>query len=251
MKSKLFKTIQNSLQVLGINKGDALMVHSSLGALGKFPDKAQIVTKVLLETVGDEGTLLMPALSYETVTTENPVFDQKNTPSCVGYLTEYFRNQPGVRRSLHPTHSVCVLGSKSEYFVDNHMLDNTPCGSNTPLIKLREIGGKILFLGCSLNSNTSMHGVEELSAPEYLYGEEIEYKLETENGDVYQKKYIPHNFKGFQQCYDRVLNILSNDDYSFGKVLTADAYLIKAIPLWEKAHKKLCENSSYFVDRIE
>lgn len=250
MKLDFLETIQNSLQVLGLHKGDVLLVHSSLGALGKFPDKAQIVTEALLNTIGDEGTLLMPALSYETVTKERPVFNQKNTPSCVGWLSEFFRNQPGVRRSLHPTHSVCALGKKSNYFIDNHLSDNTPCGYYSPFRKLREIGGKILFLGCSLNANTSMHGVEELSVPEYLYGGEIQYKLETENGDEYQKKYIPHNFKGFQQRYDRVLNILSRDDYSFGKVLTAGTYLIKTIPLWEKSHKKLSDNPLYFVDRI-
>jgi len=250
MKSVFFETIQNNLKVLGLNRGDALLVHASLGALGKFHDKAQIVTEALLNTVGEEGTLLMPALSYETVTKERPVFNQKHTPSCVGWLSEYFRNQPGVRRSLHPTHSVCALGEKSDYFIDNHLSDHTPCGYYSPFRKLRDIGGKILFLGCSLNANTSMHGVEELVAPEYLYDGEIQYKMELENGDVYQKKYVTHNFKGFQQRYDRVLNILSSDDYSFGKVLTAGTYLIKAIPLWEKSQKKLSDNPLYFVDRM-
>ena len=251
MNSELIKKIQNGLQKLGINNGDALVVHSSLGALGKFPDKAQVVTEALLKTVGNEGTLLMPALSYETVTRENPFFSSRNTPSCVGWLTEYFRNQPGVKRSLHPTHSVCAIGNKTDYFIDDHSLDNTPCGSNSPFRKLKETGGKILFLGCGLHANTSMHGVEELSVPEYLFDEEIEYSLENENGEVFQKKYIPHNFKGFQQRYERVVNLLSNEDYTFGKVLNGDAYVIEAIPLWGKAHKKLKDDSLYFVDKIK
>ncbi len=250
MRSELPNSIKNRLQDLGINKGDSIIVHSALGALGKIPEKAQLITEILKGIIAYEGTLLMPALSYETVTKENPVFNQKNTPSCVGWLTEYFRNLPGVKRSIHPTHSVCAIGRKSNYFIDNHALDNTPCGSNSPFRKLRETGGKILFLGCSLKSNTSMHGVEELTVPKYLYGEEIEYTMETEKDGVYKKKYIPHNFKGFQQRYDRVTDILSNDDYAFRKILGADTYLINSIPLWEKAHKKLSENPLYFVDEI-
>ena len=54
--------------------------------------------------LGEKATLLMPALSYEIVTKENPVFDQVKTPSNVGFQTEYFRTQPGVLRSVHPTH---------------------------------------------------------------------------------------------------------------------------------------------------
>ena len=251
MNTKLFKTIQQGLFNLGISKGDDLIVHSSLSALGKIPDKAQVITSILLDTLGEEGTLLMPALSYESVTRDNPFFSQQSTPSCVGWLTEYFRNLPGVRRSIHPTHSVCAIGRRSSYYLNDHLLDHTPCGRNSPFRKLKEAGGKILFLGCSIRANTSMHGIEELSVPEYLFDREIEYTIETDPGDVYQKKYIPHKFVGFEQRYDRVKDILSKDDCAVGKVLDADVFLMKAVPLWEKAHDKLCRNPLYFVDRID
>ena len=251
MNTELSKAIKQSLFSLGVRRGDDLMVHSSLRALGKIPDKAQTITSILLDALGDQGTLLMPALSYESVTRENPFFSQKSTPSCVGWLTEYFRNLPGVRRSVHPTHSVCAVGRGTGHYLNDHLLDHTPCGRNSPFRKLGEGGGKILFLGCSIRSNTSMHGIEELSVPEYLFDREIEYTIEPDPGDVYQKKYIPHNFAGFEQRYDRVEHILSQDDYAVGKVLEADLFLMKAAPLWEKAHHRLCRNPLYFVDRID
>ncbi|MCY1723180.1 AAC(3) family N-acetyltransferase [Prolixibacteraceae bacterium Z1-6] len=86
------------------------MVHSSLKALGDYPDKAQMVTEALLQTIGEEGTLLIPTLTYETVTAENPVFNVENTQSCVGGLTEYFRKQPGVKRSIHPMEVLHLTG---------------------------------------------------------------------------------------------------------------------------------------------
>ncbi|MFP6646122.1 MAG: AAC(3) family N-acetyltransferase, partial [Candidatus Latescibacterota bacterium] len=46
-----------------------------------------------------------------------------------------------------------------------------------PLRKLRDLGGQLLFLGCGLRPNTSMHGVEELVEPPYLFGDDITYTL--------------------------------------------------------------------------
>jgi aminoglycoside 3-N-acetyltransferase len=250
MATEIFKTASENLKALGIHKGDTVLVHSSLRTLGNYPNKAQMITEALKKSVGDDGTLLMPALTYKTVTKKNPVFNIKETPSCVGWLTEYFRTQPGVQRSLHPTHSVCAFGKNTEYLIGDHQLDNTPCGKYSPFRKLRDVNGKILFLGCSLNANTSMHGVEELSEPGYLFGKELEYTLILGNGDILKKKYITQNFRGFEQHYDRILNILSQDDYSFGKVLMADCYLMQSNSLWEKAHKQLCDIPFYFVEKI-
>ena len=249
MKGELYRILLKGLNILGIHEGDTILVHSSLGSLGKYENKAGIVVGVLLELLGENGTLLMPTLSYETVTEENPVFNLEETPSCVGGLTEYFRSLSNVKRSLHPTHSVCCMGKNTDYYIEGHCNDNTPCGENSPFRKLKDQRGKILFLGCSLNANTSMHGVEELSKPKYLFGKELEYTLKSINGETIKKKYITHNFKGFKQRYDRVLNILSEEDCTYGKILTADCYLINASPLWKKAHKQLCKDPMYFVEK--
>jgi len=250
MSRKLHEILREGLKSLGINEGDTIMVHSSLRSLGNYDNKAQLVTEVLLELLGENGTLLMPSLTYEYVTEDNPVFRLNDTPSCVGGLTEYFRSFPGVKRSIHPTHSVCSIGKKSDYYINGHLRDNTPCGENSPFSKLKDQKGKILFLGCSLNSNTSMHGVEELSKPKYLFGKAMEYTLVL-NGETLKKKYITHNFKGYRQCYDRVLNVLSEEDYTYGKISMADCYLVDAAALWEKAHKQFGIDPMYFVEKTD
>ena len=98
--------IKADLQELGVKNGDNLLVHSSLRSLGKVEGGAETVIRGMLEALGGEGTLLFPALSYVAVNAANPVFDVRNTPSCVGALPEYFRTRPGTVRSLHPTHSM-------------------------------------------------------------------------------------------------------------------------------------------------
>ncbi len=239
-----------NLQSLGIVEGDALMVHASLRSVGNFENRAAILISALLDALGPSGTLLMPALSYENVTAEQPVFDVRQTPSCVGALTEYFRTLPFVERSLHPTHSVCATGSDTAFFLGSHHRDDTPCGPLSPFHKLMERKGRILFLGCGLRPNTSMHGIEELSPPSYLFGKKMLFNIIMRDGTEYHKAYITHDFTGAEQRYERVTEVLDNDDFTTGKVLEADAWLLNSEALWEKTHRKLLQDPWYFVDRI-
>ena len=176
---------------LGVRKPGTLLVHSSLKSLGNLPDGPETAVEGLLEALGSEGTLLMPALSYATVKEENPVFDILNTPSCVGALTEFFRKRNGTIRSVHPTHSVCGIGHSAVRMLGGQFHDVTPCGENSPYFKLREKAGQILFLGCGLKPNTSMHAVEELVEPPYLYDGWVDYRchrsLENQPGVVTSK----------------------------------------------------------------
>ncbi len=247
MKDKIIR----DLKELGICEGDTLLVHSSLRSLGDFSDRARTVTDALLEVIGPKGTLVMPTLSYTSVNEKNPYFDVKQTPSCVGGLTEYFRLLPGVKRSLHPTHSAAAIGSQARFLVADHYKDNTPVGKNSPFYRLKELHGKILFLGCGLKPNTSMHGVEELVVPPYLFGNETEYTLVDSNGVTMKKVYRNHNFKGYIQRYDRIEGLLSEKHLKKGNVLKAECYLIDASAMWLKAFEAMHYNVLYFVEKME
>jgi aminoglycoside 3-N-acetyltransferase len=247
-ENSYFNRLVNDLRNIGVMPGDTLMVHSSLRSVGDFPDRAMIVTRALLEVLGSEGTLVMPALSYLFVTRDHPVFVQHETPTCVGALTEYFRTIPGVERSIHPTHSVCAIGKNTTLLLHDHHLDNSPCGARSPFTKLKHLDGKILFLGCGLMPNTSMHAIEELSIPPYLYGDKINYSIHLPNHTSYQKDYTPHGFKGYNQRYDRIIQILHPHDFRVGQILKAQSYLVKSSPLWIRVEQKLREDPFFFVE---
>ena len=162
-----------------------LLVHSSLRSLGGA--SAADVIDGLRDALGEEGTLVFPTLSYRNCNPNNPVFDYYKTQSNVGYLPEYFRTEvKGVIRSMNPTHSCAAIGKNAEFVTSGHILDKTPCGANSPFRRIMELNGKILFLGCGMNCNTSMHAVEELSEPSYLYGGEFEYTFTDANGKEYK-----------------------------------------------------------------
>jgi len=154
--------------MLGVREGGTLLVHSSLSSLGYVPGGAETVISVLLDAIGAEGTLVMPTHTWYQMNAGCRTFDARNTPSCVGVLTEVFRRMPRVVRSLHPTHSVGALGVTAIALTRGHESALTPCGMGTPYARILEFGGQVLLLGAGLGSNTVFHTVEALAEVSYL-----------------------------------------------------------------------------------
>jgi aminoglycoside 3-N-acetyltransferase len=158
-----------ALRGLGIASGDIVMVHSSFDQFEGFAGKPSDVIRVLQEAVGATGTLLMPTLPFTGTAVEyvsrRPVFDVRRTPSQVGLLTELFRRTSGVRRSVHPTHSVAAWGARATEMLANHHLARTPCGEGSPFARLLERDGRFLSLGAGIESMTFFHYIEEVLEP--------------------------------------------------------------------------------------
>ena len=253
--SSVAEKIHSDLAALGIKPSDTVLMHSSFKSLGEIEGGAAAFFDALVSYFGNEGTLILPALSFVGVTAENPHFNLKETPSCVGFLPEYFRTQvAGVKRSLHATHSCCAIGKNAEEIVSGHHLDETPVGKNSPFAKLPEYSGKILFLGCSTNRNTSMHGVEELCEPPYLFNREkkITYTLDDGEGKVYTRESIRHYFlkedgTHYDQKYSRMEGLLSDGEIRRGKILMADCTVMDALAVWEKGVQAIKSNPYFFV----
>jgi aminoglycoside 3-N-acetyltransferase len=156
------------LQRLGVKSGACLLVHSSLSSLGFVRRGGHAVIAALEQAIGPTGTLVLPTHTWRWVNQNCRLFDVRNSPSCVGSLSEAFRKLPGVVRSLHPTHSVAARGANATRLTRDHHLAATPCGIGTPYARLIEDDGQILLLGVGLNRNTAFHTVEALANLEYL-----------------------------------------------------------------------------------
>jgi aminoglycoside 3-N-acetyltransferase len=249
--SSLSNKIAEDLAALGVRKGDVLLVHSSLKSLGRPECTPQIVIEGLLAALGSKGTLLLPALSYATVgpMQKNMTFDLVNTPSCVGAIPEWFRTSfPGVRRSVHPTHSVCVVGARAAEMIEGHQLDTTPCGPHSAFHRLPKVGGKLLMLGCGLRPNTSMHAIEELAQPPRFLGDLYEYQIILPGGSRTTMNVQRHSFvnQNLHQRYDRLGPLMSAPQMKTGKVLAAEAHLFDAAAMWRVALEALAKDGFFF-----
>ena len=241
--------IARDLQTCGVRQGGMVLVHSSLSSMGYVPGGAASVVQGFLEALGPEGTLLMPALSFDYVRPDRPFFDIRRTPSCVGMITECFRQWPGVKRSLQPTHSVCGLGPGAETLLSEHQLDDTPCGRHSPYRRLRSGGGQLVFLGCGTRCNTSMHAVEELVRPPYLFSRKVEYHVTREDGSSKAMFCWRHGFSGWRQRYDRLNALLSEDELYTGNVMAATVHVMECRAVWRRALTMLKDSTFFFVER--
>ena len=68
--------MKSDLVRLGVKKGDVILMHSSYKSLGGIEGGAMAVFEALTETIGEEGTLIIPALSYLNVDYKQPAMKQ-------------------------------------------------------------------------------------------------------------------------------------------------------------------------------
>jgi len=248
-RDKTVDRIADDLLESGLRAGSVAMVHSSLSSMGYVEGGSETVIQGLLRALGPKGTLLMPSLSYEHVGPSQPVFDVRKTPSNVGTIPEFFRLRTGTRRSVNPTHSVCGVGARCDEALSEHWLDDTPVGSHSPFRRVRDMSGQIVFLGCGLTPNTSMHGVEELARPPYLFGDKYEYTIVDEDETERSMVCWHHGFGSYRQRYDRVALLMQmGTQIHRGKVLDAEVWMLEAGAMWEIAAKALERDSLYFVE---
>src|SRR5687768_12015138 len=97
------------LQRFKVPRDGVLIVHSAMARLSRQGYRAEGIIDALLAYMR-ACNLLMPTMTWRTVTPDNPVWDEIATPSHTGVLTEVFRTRFAARRSIHPTHSVAGLG---------------------------------------------------------------------------------------------------------------------------------------------
>ena len=249
--------LMHDLAALGVQAGDTVLMHSSYKSLGGIEGGAKGFFDAFLALLGKDGTLVLPALSYASVTREQPHFDVLSTPSCIGYLPEYFRTQvDGVQRSVHPTHSCCAVGKQANFLCGMHHLDRTPVGPHSPFARLTQVQGKILILGSHPAHNTSLHGVEETAEPEYLFDRSapIVYTVTDAQGRTSQATHLRHAFhfpdRDYEQHYDRIIGLLDETEVSLGKVLDADCVLMDAAAVWRKGHEVLVKDPLYFTEIV-
>lgn len=251
--NQYIRKIEEDLTHLGLKKHEIVLAHINIESLGEIAGGAETLIKGIEQVLGDGGTLLMPTITHNQLDgVEHDEFSAKDTPSECGVVSEIFRNMPNVERSINPTHSVCGRGRFVKEMLGTHQLDGTPCGPHSPYRLLNEIGGQILVMGCELNSNTSIHGVEEMINPDYLFGEAVKYRIFNSKRE---KSYLNYKRYAFNQViprYDRLLDLLEvGKTIKVGKVLDYTCYLIDAKVMWKVAQEKLKENPLYFVDLKE
>ena len=206
MKPITKNDILSAFRSLGMKNGSTLMVHTSLSKIGYVCGGAQSVIEALTETVGEDGTVMMPTQSWKNLDPEDgvhwevgeedwqiirenwPAYDKRITPTnTMGAVAEMFRSWRGTVRSDHPARSLAAWGRHAEYLVADHDLSNI-FGDGSPIGKLYELDGEVLLIGVDHDKNTSLH----LADARAVYPGKhhcIEHSAIMENGKRIWKEY--------------------------------------------------------------
>jgi len=193
------------LKRLGVREGITMIVHSSLSSLGWVCGGAVTVIQALMETVTEEGTIVMPTQTtynsepsywqnppvpgdwWEPIREHMPTYDPYVSPTRgMGVIVETFRSFPGVIRSAHPSYSFAAWGKDKEKIIFGHSIDYG-FGEESPLARIYDVDGYVLLLGVDYDSNTSMHLAESRSSKVKTF---MQGAAMIENGNRVWKEFI-------------------------------------------------------------
>ncbi|MGN1147245.1 MAG: AAC(3) family N-acetyltransferase [Lachnospiraceae bacterium] len=156
-KNEFVKELKN----IGIQEGMELEVHSSLSSFGYVEGGAETVIEALMECVGENGSIFMPALRLGPamelteedkkmgITVKIKVLPEDAPKTDMGIIADTFRRRADVitsegiiRTSGWGLHAKEVVKGGLDYVIHN--------------------GGKALLLGVDIYKLTAMHYMEDI-----------------------------------------------------------------------------------------
>ena len=196
-----YQDLVNSYRAVGLEKGDTIVLKTSLLGLGRYADNNKQQTlndhvRAIDEVIDlDVGTLVVATSSTNLCNTNTP-FDLVSTPSIVGALTEFVRKMPEAIRTYHAFESYAAVGAKAQDVTSG--LSKFSYGLNTPEDRLFQMRAKCVCLGIEPRLGTaSVHHVETLAHVPYRYTKEYQHPIVTKNKIIEDTFY---RYVWYQDC---------------------------------------------------
>jgi aminoglycoside 3-N-acetyltransferase len=181
-----------AIKALGVKPGDGLLVHSALQFLGKPIGGVEMYLEALDEVIqclpsnSDQsqslrpmGTLAVPTFNFAFARGEP--YDPQVTPSQgMGAFSEYVRQHPAARRTLHPMQSLAVIGR----YADDLAQRDTPSAFDpgSAFERMLDLDFKLLLLGAEIQAVSMLHYCEQRARVPYRYWKDFSGLVKTPNG---------------------------------------------------------------------
>jgi aminoglycoside 3-N-acetyltransferase len=208
---------------MGMKQGSLVCIHASMKEFYNYVGSVDEIILGILEVIGPDGTLMMPAYPKYNLLTPEYIFDINKDPTGAGLLAETFRKFPDVKRSINVTHSVCAIGPLADYLLKDHHKGEDCWDKNSPWYRLCEKNGLVFNLGMPRSfMGTFMHCVESLLKKEHPYWSQfftkkVCYKYYDENHQV--KTYINYTSEIERRSRKKkLLRRFNSDDWAVTKL---------------------------------
>lgn len=174
MKEMLTKEdFKSAMLRLGVKKGMLLYVSASMEKFEYVVGGAQSIIEVLMELVGYDGTIVMPAPTRHLCDPAEmgnvprdrvdearrfalPFNKKLSVPSGVGEVPIQFMRNEAVLRSNHPMVSFLAWGKYAKLIVEKHPL-HFGMNQESPLGKIKEYNGYVITIGQDYQSCEIFH----------------------------------------------------------------------------------------------
>ena len=153
------------LERMRVAPDGVLVVHSAIATLSRRGFRAEAMIETFLDYMSN-GTVVMPTMSWRTVTRDHPHWDEIETRSETGVLSEIFRTRYASRRSIHPTHSVAAHGAKARRSGRTASSRRHAGLIQQSVWSDGTYQAYVLMIGVGLETCTAIHLAEETIAPD-------------------------------------------------------------------------------------
>ena len=155
--------VTRQLRKLGVQPGGVLLVHSSFRAVRPVEGGPMGLIQALRDALGPGGTLVMPSWTGS----DDEPFDPTSTPAApdLGVVPETFWRLPGVARSSHPF-AFAAAGLQA-HLITADPVPLPPHIPESPVGRVHELDGQVLFLGVGHDADTTIHLAEILAGVPY------------------------------------------------------------------------------------
>ncbi len=168
------------LHALNLKSGDSLLVHSAIQYLGRPVGGVAMYLEAIQTVLGPHGNIAVPAFNFAFARGEGG-FDPLQTPSQgMGAFSEFVRQQPQARRSLHPMQSLAVIGPNGADLAERDTLSAFDPGS--AFERLLELDFKLLLLGASIQAVAMIHYSEQRAGVPYRFWKDFQGQVYTGKG---------------------------------------------------------------------
>jgi aminoglycoside 3-N-acetyltransferase len=171
------KKVADYLASQGVGKNDLIILHSSFKTLRGGSQSPLQVIDLLLDLIGEGGTLAMPAIPVfkgqpgiiegMTADVSNLIldYDPKESRSWTGILPDTLVQHPGSVRSLHPLNTLVAVGPLATSMMKDNLSGEKPlpCGRQSSWYFCYLNDAKIISVGADLaHSLTMIHVAEDM-----------------------------------------------------------------------------------------
>lgn len=238
-----------ALAEVGVEKGDTLLVHSSLSACGHIVGGAKTIIEAIIESIGPEGNFFVPTFQRSECYLNGINKRWDHRPSdfrdraseairWVGTLPlEFMRLYPDAPRGVHISHSWAGWGPKAAEVLSRQGEDEPPFSDNSCPAVVKDMGGKILLFGSPIGHMSFVHCFETHFnlpglGPSY-------YDVRLADGTI-TWKFVPKGLPGPREFYSKDENarffreaVARGLDIHRAPLGVGELKLIDCRPFWE------------------